>query len=167
MKYIKRSLSYIAVLITTGLLTACASGPVESVNPNKYLFPELEEVSSIREYDIDSWSEVDSKSLIVNTSPSKSYLIILKHPNRDLRHAHAISFGRQGRIYSKFDRIYLINSMQGVQSIPTYIERIYKLTSREQKNKIRDKIRNKEQSEDSKNPEAAPEATTDSESEPE
>lgn len=134
---------YFSCLFLIFFITACTSTPQEVEDPNKYIFPELKEVSSIRDYDIDSWSEVDKKSLIVNTSPSKSYLIILRKANHDLKFAHAISFGKEGRIFSKFDRIHIINTTQDIEPLPAYIERIYKLESKEQKKQIRAKIREK------------------------
>ncbi len=136
-----QALRFLSVLTLGALLLGCAVASSEAKDPNKYVFSELEEVSSIREFDIDSWTEVDKKSLIVNTSPSKSYLIILKQTNHDLRFAHAISFGKEGRIYSKFDRIHIINSSSGVAPLPATIERIYKLDNRAQKKMIITKIR--------------------------
>jgi len=124
------------------MLISCAAPNTSSEQDQKYLFPELEEVTSIRNYSIDSWSEVDKQSLIISVSPTQAYLVILRNRNHDLKFAHAISFGNSRRVYSKFDRIQIINTSQDIEHSPAYIERIYKLKDKEQVKRIKQKIRN-------------------------
>ena len=137
MNSVQRIFITVLFLLLIGVLSACASTERQTEDPNKYIFPELQEVKSIRDHDIDSWTQVDKKSLIVNTSPNKSYLIILRQTNNDLRFAHAISFGKEGRIYSKFDSIHIIDSAPSANKLPALIDRIYKLENKEQKETIK------------------------------
>ena len=148
----------VTFLLSSTLLLGCAS-TVASSDKEKYLFPELEQVDYIRSNRVDGWSDIDKQSLFVSTSPSTSYLIILKQPNNDLRFAQGISFDNSGStIHAKFDRINIINNQNGIDSFPAYIDRIYKIESREQKKIIRAKI--KGEISNIKTPDAA---TTDSE----
>lgn len=131
----------VAFLLSSTLLLGCANS-VASTDEDKYLFPELEQVNYILSNRVDSWSDIDKQSLFVSTSPNKSYLIILKRPNNDLRFAQGISFENSGStIHAKFDRINIINNLNGMDPLPAYIDRIYKIESREQKKMIKARIK--------------------------
>ena len=132
---------FVTFLLSSTLLLGCVS-TVASSDKEKYLFPELEQVDHIRSNRVDGWSEIDKQSLFVTTSPSTSYLIILKQPNNDLRFAQGISFDNTGsNIQAKFDRINIINNQNGIDPLPAYIDRIYKIESREQKKMIKARIK--------------------------
>lgn len=128
----------IILAFTFVTLSACASTP--ETQKISYEFPELEEVSSVWERNIDGFSVIDKQSLFISNSPSKSYLIILARPNHDLRSAHAIKFDNKGRLHSGFDSLIIVSPDTSI-NIPTRIQRIYKIESKEQRQKIRQKIK--------------------------
>ena len=137
-----KKLKYLSTILALGIfLSACASNVTTELD-EKYVFADLEQVKHISSTRINGWGDIDKQSLFVSVSPSKSYLIILKRPNNDLRFAHGISFDtRSSSIYAKFDKINIINIQDNVQPLPAYIERIYKVESREQKKMIRAQIK--------------------------
>jgi hypothetical protein len=128
------------LLLSSILLMACASNPKPL--DEKYIFAELEQVDHIKSYRIDGWSDIDKQSLFVSDSPGKSYLVILKRPSNDIRHANGINFSsKSSTIHAKFDYIKFFNNLTEVDPIPAYIERIYKLENRDQKKMVRAKIK--------------------------
>lgn len=100
----------------------------------KYLFTDLEEVNSFRNWQISGWQAIDARSLIVNISPSDSYLLIL---DRNLR---AIKFTEQIRISSKGSRVRANIDMVHVANQyarPSRIDTIYRLPNREAQQNVR------------------------------
>lgn len=105
-------------------INGCTTEPRQAVDPNKYLFTDLESVDAINNWNMDGWVEVDERSLIVNTSPKQSYLLILTRPNYSLNHSVGIAISTTaGSVRSRFDAITTLDKPQ----IRYNIERIYKL----------------------------------------
>ncbi len=130
----------VLLVLTTSLLAACASTSSTALD-EKYIFPELKQVDRVMSSRIDGWGEIDKQSLFVSTSPSRSYLIILKRPNNDIRFARNMSFSSSGSsLDAKFDRLYFYSSHDSIEPIPAYIDRIYEVNGKEQKKMIRAKI---------------------------
>ena len=124
--------------VTSIGLTACSTTPL--VIDSKYSFPEFETVNSITNYTIDSWQPVDSQSLIVQVSPSKFYLVILRNRISDLNFNEGISFTSTGtQIQAKFDCVNVKDFYCSARSSP--IERIYKIDGKENVKYVREKIR--------------------------
>lgn len=134
----------VLLILTTSLLAACASSTPTALN-EKYIFPELKQVDRVLSSRIDGWGEIDKQSLFVSTSPSRSYLIILKRPSNDIGFARNLSFSSSGSsLDAKFDRLYFYSSHDSIEPIPAYIDRIYEVNGKAQKKMIRAKINGEE-----------------------
>jgi hypothetical protein len=122
-------------------LSGCATTPMTV--DGKYIFPEFEEVDRITTSRISGWQSIDSRSLIVEDSPSTYYLIVLRDQVRDLNFSEVISLSSTGtQTMSKFDCVSVERSSCFVTT-GAPIERIYKLNSREAVNYVRNFIRNR------------------------
>jgi len=121
-----------------GFLTACASEPKVSADPDKYIFSDLEEVKIINNWKLHGWVEVDENSLIVRTTPKTSYLLILTRPNYDLKRAQGIVVTTTaGSVEARFDSVSTLNK----RGIRYPIARIYKLEEgKDQRNEIKARI---------------------------
>ena len=130
----------VLLVLTISFLAACATGTPTKLD-EKYIFPDLKQVDRVFSSRIDGWGEIDKQSLFISTSPSKSYLIILRRPNNDIRFASKMSFtDNDSSLDAKFDRIYFFNSLDTITPIPALIDRIYEVKGKEQKKIIRAKI---------------------------
>ena len=130
----------VLLILTASFLAACASTTSTKLD-EKYIFPELKQVNRVFSSRIDGWGDIDKQSLFVSTSPSKSYLIILRRPSNDIRFASKMSFtDNDSSLDARFDRIYFFNSLDTVTPIPALIDRIYEVRGKEQKKMIRAKI---------------------------
>ncbi len=136
----KQLILSILVFTLSSLLFACASNSKSELD-EKYSFPELKQVNRIFSNRIDGWGAIDKQSLFVSTSPSTSYLIILRRPNNDIRFAHNLAFETRGSsLEAKFDSLKFFNPTDSIEPIPAFIEKIYEVKGREQKKQIRAKI---------------------------
>lgn len=120
-------------------LLACASEPVK-LN-EKYVFPDLPGVKSILNYRLQSWNVIDSQSLIVQTGPSRYFLLILQQANMDLPFSENILISSTaGTVESGLDTVSAAQSPM----IKTAIERIYELRGQEQLKSVRQQIQGDE-----------------------
>jgi hypothetical protein len=134
------------VLITFGLVTSIllSSIPVASAKTSaeldRYLFPNLEVVERIQKYAIDGWHYLDPRSIIVDISPSTSYLLILSREESDFRNAAHVKFSStNSTINARFDSVTPIQRYQF--TIPVTIAKIYKLNGRADRKAARDQIK--------------------------
>ncbi|MBT5032866.1 MAG: hypothetical protein HOM55_11295 [Proteobacteria bacterium] len=135
------------LLIISGFLVTVllANMPVSLANTggaelDRYQFPKLEAVDRMHRYTIKGWHYVDARSIIVDASPSTSYLLILNREERDFRFAETVSFtSTASNIYAGFD------SVRPIQrrwiTIPVTIMKIYKLNGRADRDAVREQIR--------------------------
>jgi hypothetical protein len=87
MKTIRQLAIIFVVLCLTAISFAASSGL-----PAKYdLDKQLEKVDSIYKYKFMSWERIDNQSLVVQTSPSDYYLIVLSSPSNRLPFTESIS----------------------------------------------------------------------------
>ena len=136
----KKFILTILSLSLSSLLISCANNTVAELD-EKYSFPELKQVDRIFSNRIDSWGDIDKQSLFVSTTPSTSYLIVLKRPNNDIRFARNMSFETRGStLDAKFDTLKFFSSNDSVDPIPAYIEKIYEVKGSEQKKMVRAQI---------------------------
>ena len=120
-------------------LLACASEPVK-LN-EKYVFPDLPVVKRILNYRLQSWNVIDRQSLIVQTGPSRYFLLILQQPNMDLPFSENILISSTaGTVESGLDTVSAAKSPM----IKTSIERIYELRGQEQLKAVRQQIKGDE-----------------------
>ncbi len=106
----------------------------------KYSFNELEEVDSFRKWNVRSWKAVDSRSVIVDISPSQSYLIILDRNLRHLKHARNIHISSlNSRVYAGVDRVENHDSYFRPE-VPVVIDKIYILPNRAARQDAREQI---------------------------
>ncbi|NRB39156.1 MAG: hypothetical protein HRU20_11920 [Pseudomonadales bacterium] len=125
------------ILFFLNLLVACAVEPAQPPDPNKYIFDHLQEVKAIQNWALDGWTVIDNRSLIIQTSPKTSYLLILTRENRGLTFAnHILISSTAGRVMAKFDTV----AVPGEGMLQTPIERIYKLDGKEQIDAIKASI---------------------------
>lgn len=129
-------------ILLLALLTACTTTPLQI--DSRYDFTEFEQVDYITRSSISGWQAIDSQSLIVETGPSRFYLLILNHPMRDLNYAESIAISATGnRIEAKFDCVEAIGPQCTGGDIPAAINRIYRLDDRESVSYAKDRIRGK------------------------
>lgn len=113
--------------------------------PEKYKVPDLEPVDRLIDFNINGWETIDDRSLIIQASVSKRYLIVLRTRSPDLRFAQAVAIDHRGDSYIRpgFDRVYVGGDQN---RMPYYIQAIYILDGREgakaAKNYIRDYDKN-------------------------
>ena len=122
------------------LMSSCAMGRIEL--PEKYaLDNQLESISHISKYQgYFSWDMVDNQSFILETGPSKYYLIILQIAVPELPFTESIRITSSGsRIQAGMDTVTFLG--QSVKGPPYVIEKIYRLKDREQVQAIRAQIR--------------------------
>lgn len=107
----------------------------------KYTFANLEEVDSFLYWQINGWNVIDSRSLIVNFSPSRSYLVILERNIRALNFTEQVKFSsRNSRVRANIDQVHVLNQF----ARPSRIEAIYLLPNREARQAVRAQIRSEE-----------------------
>lgn len=107
---------------------------------DKYQFDEFETVERFNTWTINSWQAIDQKSLIIRTSPSKAYLLILNRRLPDLRFGQAIRLSSTGStVHAKFDTVGTLG--RRYRSIPASIAKIYKLNGKEERRFVKQQIR--------------------------
>jgi len=129
----------IVVLLTLGLVGGTAFAKDAKALDAKYRFDNLPTVDRFQNWSIDGWNVIDQRSLIVYTSPSRSYLLILDRRLPELPFAEKITVSSTGStIYSRFDRVRVLDRW-GI-NIPANIVKIYRLDGREQRKRVRKQI---------------------------
>jgi len=129
-------MKYISVILLSLIIFPAKAILAVSVD-DKYRFDNLEEVSSYLNWRVSGWSVIDSRSLIVNISRSKSYLVILAHDLPAMRYTDQIKItSMNSRVRSKIDRVYVPNQ----NSRSTNIFAIYLLPDRTTRQDARKKI---------------------------
>jgi hypothetical protein len=131
--------------LTLILLLSLFGGPVlangASAQDEKYQFDNLDTVKRFHNWSIDGWNAIDQRSLIVRTSPSTSYLVILDRRVPDLRLAETIAISSTGSfVHAKFDTVLALNRYG--MTIPANIAKIYRLEGKEQRRWVREQILN-------------------------
>ena len=107
----------------------------------KYYFADLEQVDDFLYWQINGWQAIDSRSLIVNFSPSRSYLVVLDRNIRALMYTEQVQFSsRNLRVRANIDRVHVLNQFARTSRI----ERIYLLPNRETRQAVRAQIRSEE-----------------------
>ncbi len=130
----------IALLILLGLTSGSAYAKDRPDLDEKYQFDTLETVDRFNNWSISGWNVIDQRSLIVHTSPSKAYLLILDRRLWDLHYSEAIAISSStSSIYARFDTVRVLNR-HGI-NIPARIVKIYRLDGKEQRRIVRDQIR--------------------------
>lgn len=129
--------------IAAAFLAAIHLPAFAAQSPNledKYQFDDFETVKRFNTWSIDSWQAIDHKSLIIRTSPSKAYLLVLNRRVPDLRFGHAIQLSSTGSsVHAKFDTVSTVGRHH--RSIPASIAKIYKLNGKEERKFVKQQIR--------------------------
>lgn len=108
---------------------------------DKYYFANLEQVDNFLYWQINGWQAIDERSLIVNFSPSRSYLVILDRNLRALMFTEQVRFSsRNSRVRANIDMVNVFDPI----ARPTRIEAIYLLPDREARQAVRAKILSEE-----------------------
>jgi hypothetical protein len=134
----KRYIKFFFMFILSLSLLACAAGNIQI--PEKYsLDGQLEQVSGIYKYTIMTWEKIDKQSLILQTSPSTYYLLVLKIPSPELLFRNRIILSSMGdMIRAGLDDVILYGGGHIRASYP--IDRIYWIRGTEQMRAIRDSL---------------------------
>ncbi|TQV72686.1 hypothetical protein FKG94_18530 [Exilibacterium tricleocarpae] len=128
----------VAIALAVFSLSAFA-GSADSLDP-KYQFDGLERVERFQNWSIDGWYPVDKQSLIVRTSPSTAYLLILDRKLHDLRFSNGIAISSTGNtVHERFDTVRTRG--RHTISIPVHIAKIYKLKGKAERKLVRAQIR--------------------------
>ncbi len=108
---------------------------------DKYQFADLEQVDDFLYWHVNGWQAIDSRSLIVNFSPSRSYLVILDRNIRALMFTEQVKFSsRNSRVRANIDMVHVLNQF----ARPSRIKAIYLLPNREARQAVRAQIRSEE-----------------------
>ncbi len=130
---------FIALLILLGLIGGPAFAKDTTALGEKYNFDNLQTVDRFNNWSINGWNVIDQRSLIVRTSPSRAYLIILDRRLWDLRFSETIAISSTASsVHAGFDTVRVFNR-HGI-NIPARIVKIYRLEGREQRRWVRDQI---------------------------
>jgi len=128
--------TYLLALLALALI-ACAAPIDDKAAMEKYQFPELESVTSIRNWQLDGWQVVDERSLIIQTSPSQYYLFVLARRNLQLKFAEGILVSStSGQVQVNFDTV----ATSREPMLKTPIAAMYKLKGRDQVAEIKGRI---------------------------
>ncbi|GIU18727.1 MULTISPECIES: DUF6491 family protein [unclassified Shewanella] len=131
-----RLLKRVSLLLIV-LLAGCTSSEASKERAAMYTFPELEQVNSIDNFRIDGWESIDRYSVIVNSRPRQSYLLILSGGLTDLNFAQGLLVSSTlGKVEVGFDSVSTVQDPM----MKSQIKRIYKLENKQQKNAIKAKI---------------------------
>ncbi len=129
----------IALMILLGLIGGPALAKDTTAIDEKYYFDNLETIDRFNNWSINGWNVIDRQSLIVHSSPSKAYLIILDRRLWDLRFSETIAISSTASfIHARFDTVSVLNR-HGI-NIPARIVKIYRLQGKEQRRRVRDQI---------------------------
>ncbi len=129
----------IAVATALSLAAVTANAAVKPI-PEKYQFDQLPQVERFSRWSIDDYTVVDKRSVIVSTSPSTSYLLILQRNLPGLHFNNAIALTSTGsQIHARFDTVQVVDRFSS--RIPVPIAKIYKLDGREQRKQVKSQIR--------------------------
>lgn len=99
---------------------------------------QLEQVSDISSFNLMNWEAIDNRSFILQTSPSRFYLILLRRRAHGLMFAETIAISNTGSMVRPgFDRVTVFSPFQREDYI---IQKIFKLKDREAATQIRDQL---------------------------
>lgn len=134
----------VALLSSTLLLTNLSYGDdhkKETKGAEKYTFDDLKEVKSINNWKLHGWTYIDSRSLIVRTSPNKRYLLVLSRENMHLdKNTAIIVTSSAGSVKTRYDSV----STKRDNGIRSSIKKIYVIESKEQADKVITRIQGKD-----------------------
>ncbi len=137
----KRILIKRAVLTVISLFSLSAFTVTAATNEDKYYFADLEEVDSFLYRQVRGWQAIDARSLIVNISAGRSYLVILDRNLTALNFTEQVQFSsRNSRVRANIDQVHVLNQY----ARPTRIETIYLLPGKAARLSARAKILSEE-----------------------
>ncbi|ACJ28856.1 Conserved hypothetical protein [Shewanella piezotolerans WP3] len=118
-------------------LVGCAATEKAKEHEALYNFPELERVNSIDNFRMDGWEEVDKYTVIVNSIPRESYLLVLSGGLNNLNFTQGLLVtSTLGKVEVGFDTV----STPQDPLLKAQIKRIYRLKDKTEKEAIEQKI---------------------------
>ncbi|MGS0681767.1 DUF6491 family protein [Shewanella sp. 125m-7] len=128
----------VVVLLCVAIFAGCASSEASKERAAMYTFPQLEQVNSIDNFRMDGWESIDRYSIIVNSRPRQSYLLILNSGLNDLNFAQGLLVSStMGQVSVGFDSVSTLDEPM----MKAQIKRIYRLENQEQKDAVIAKIK--------------------------
>lgn len=105
---------------------------------SKYIFEELEEVDSFRNWNSIGWQVLDTQSLLVDFVGSRSYLLILRHnvPGFRLTNEIEITANNNQEVISGIDRV----MSRDQPTSNSVIEKIYLIPDRDARRLVRNRL---------------------------
>lgn len=105
---------------------------------SKYIFDELEEVDSFRNWNSIGWQALDTQSLLVDFVGSRSYLLILRHniPGFRLTNEIEITSNNNQEVIAGIDRV----MSRAQPTLNSVIEKIYVLPDRDARQLVRNRL---------------------------
>ncbi len=119
------------------ILAGCAATEKAKEHEGLYTFPELEQVNSIDNFRMDGWEEVDKYTVIVNSIPRESYLLVLSGGLNNLNFAQGLLItSTLGKVEVGFDTV----ATPQDPMLKAQIKRIYRLKDKTEKEAVEQKI---------------------------
>lgn len=129
---------FIPIFFALLMLSACATGPVKLADKYNNLDNQLEEVTEISRFNLMSWEKIDNQSFILQTSPSRFYLILLRRPAWEMPFAESIAISSTGNLVKPgYDRVTVFGTSQTEDYV---IHKIFKLKDREAAKQIKEQL---------------------------
>lgn len=114
------------------------AAPDTAADKYSRLESQLEEVSDISSFNLMNWDAVDNRTFILQTSPNRYYLILLRRRAHGLKFAETIAISNTGNMVRPgFDRVTVFSPFQKEDYI---IHKIFKLKDRQEAKQIRDQL---------------------------
>jgi hypothetical protein len=134
MKALKPFIVLFGSMLIVSACTGAAMKPYEKYALDDRLTP----VSEILRYNLMDWEAVDSRSFILQTTPSQFYLVILTRPSDRLMFTETISISHTGAMVKPgYDKV----TVFGSPNVETFvIKKIYRFENREQVEAIKKQL---------------------------
>lgn len=114
MRISKLTLSLLALV---GVLSACGGTPDQELtldqklDKRKYTLGKT--VDRVQDYRISGWNSMDDRHVIIHTSPTRSYLVTLRSPCRNLDTAETLAFSTTVGSLTRHDKLLVRSSSMG------------------------------------------------------
>ena len=121
--------SVLAIAVTVSMAACASTGQQDTIAQKLQQrgYVQGEQIEDIQNYRLSGWHYVDDEHLIVETEPSRDYLITLRFPCHELMGVEDIGFSNTVGRLTKFDSV-VVKSHTGMQR-ECAIESLYKLES--------------------------------------
>lgn len=107
----------LALLLLVCGLEACGGTPDGELSLDQQLAKKKytlgKTVDRVHDYSISGWNSVDDRHVIIHTSPTRSYLVTLRSPCRNLDTAETLAFSTTVGNLTRHDKLLVRSSSMG------------------------------------------------------